>query len=163
MRDMPPGVRAKVYGPEYMSDSFAVSGAVKLPGSFSYEQLLGRPRVTVDGFVVYCGSGRVKDVPRALAGVLLRDLLDETRVILDDHEDPNLTYIVATGKDGYRALFSWHELWNGPVGDGVMVVLEKDGKPLGADEGKLCLVSSKDERPGPRRIRYLASVDVRRI
>jgi hypothetical protein len=68
-----------------------------------------------------------------------------------------------TGKDGYRALFSWHELFNGPGGDGVMVALEKDGQPLGADEGKLCLVSFKDERPGPRRIRYLASVDVRRL
>ena len=71
--------------------------------------------------------------------------------------------MVATGNDGYRALFSWHELFNAPLGEGVIVVLAKDGLPLGDDEGELCLVSARDERPGPRRVRYLKSVDVRRI
>ena len=163
MRDMPPGTRTKVYGPQYMSESFSVSGEVANPRSFSYDELLCRPRVTVEGFVILCGSGKVKDSPRTLSGVLLRDILDEASVRLDEHEDPNLTYIVATGNDGYRALFSWHELWNGPAGDGVIVVLEKDGKPLGEGEGRLCLVSTKDERPGPRRVRYLSSVEVRKI
>jgi len=163
MRDMPPGVRNKVYGREYMSESVEILGLVSDPRRFSYEELLTRPRVHADGFVIVCGSGRVKDTPREISGVLLRDLLDEARVKLDEHEDPNLTYIVATGKDGYRALFSWHELFNGPAGEGVIVALEKDGKPLGEDEGRLCLVSATDERPGPRRVRYLASVAVRRI
>ena len=117
----------------------------------------------MEGYVILCGSGKVKDVPRTVAGVLLRDLLDEAQIRLDEHEDPNRTYIVATGNDGYKALFSWHELFNSPVGEGVLIALTKDGKPLGDGEGRLCLVSTRDERPGPRRIRYLSSVDVRRI
>ncbi len=163
MRNMPPGTRTKVYGPQYMSESFAVSGEVANPRGFSCDELLAWPRVTVEGFVILCGSGKVKDIPRTLSGVLLRDILDEARVKLDEHEDPSLTYVVATGNDGYRALFSWHELFNGPAGDGVIVVLEKDGKALGEGEGRLCLVSTKDERPGPRRVRYLSSVEVRKI
>lgn len=163
MRDIPPGTRTKVHGPEYVSESVMISGLVASPCSFSYEELLERPRTKFGDFIILCGSGKVKDIPRELSGVLLRDLIDETHVIIDNHEDPNLTYIVAAGKDGYRALFSWHELFNSPIGSGVLVVLEKDNLPLGPDEGMLCLVSCNDERPGPRRVRYLASVDVRRI
>lgn len=163
MRDMPPGVRDKVYGPEYVSDGVAVHGEVSAPRTFGYAELRARPQVTVDGYVILCGSGKVKDVPRTISGVLLRDLLDEARIRLDDHEDPNLTYVVARGNDGYRALFSWHELFNSPAGEGVLVALTKDGAPLGDNEGRLCLVSTQDERPGPRRIRYLSSVEVRRI
>ncbi len=163
MRDMPPGVRTKVYGREYMSSSVEILGLVSNPRRFSYEELLARPRAHADGFVIVCGSGTVKDTPREISGVLLRDLLDEAGARLDEHEDPNVTYIVATGNDGYRALFSWHELFNTPTGAGVIVVLEKDGMPLGEHEGRLCLVSAKDERPGPRRVRYLSSVAVKRI
>jgi len=152
-----------VYGQEYVSNSIAVHGEVATPRTFSYVELLTRPQVTVEGYVKLCGSGKVKDVPRTISGVLLRDLLDEARIWLDEHEGPNLTYVVATGKDGYKALFSWHELFNSPAGEGVIVALTKDGAPLGMDEGRLCLVSTRDERPGPRRIRYLSSVEVRRI
>ena len=160
---MPPGIREKVYGPEYVSDGVSIHGEVAAPQIFSFTELLARPQVTVEGYVILCGSGKVKDVPRTVAGVLLRDLLDEAQIRLDEHEDPNRTYIVATGNDGYKALFSWHELFNSPVGEGVLIALTKDGKPLGDGEGRLCLVSTRDERPGPRRIRYLSSVDVRRI
>lgn len=163
MRDMPPGVRTKVYGRVYMSTSVEILGLVSSPRRFSYEELLTRPRVDADGFVIVCGSGKVKDTPREISGVLLRDLLDEAGVVLKEHEDPNLTYVIATGNDGYRALFSWHELFNTSIGEGVMVVLEKDGLPLGEHEGRFCLVSARDERPGPRRIRYLSSVVVKRI
>lgn len=163
MRNMPPGVRKKVYGPEYVSDGVSIHGEVDAPRTFGHAELLSRPQVTVEGYVILCGSGKVKDIPRTMSGVLLRDLLDEVRIRLDEHEDPNLTYVVATGNDGYRALFSWHELFNSPAGEGVLVALSKDGIPLGQDEGLLCLVSTRDERPGPRRIRYLSSVEVRRI
>lgn len=163
MRDMPPGVRKKVYGPEYVSRSVSIEGSVASPRVFTAEELRSRPRTEAKGFVVLCGSGKVKDEARSISGVLLRDLLDEAGVLLEEHEAPNLTYVVAYGKDGYRALFSWHELFNGPVGKGVIVVLEKDGKALDEGEGELCLVSVNDERPGPRRIRYLSRVEVVRI
>ena len=68
MRNMPPGTRTKVYGPQYMSESFAVSGEVANPRGFSCDELLAWPRVTVEGFVILCGSGKVKDIPRTLSG-----------------------------------------------------------------------------------------------
>lgn len=163
MRNMPPGVRTKVYGEEYVSRSVTIRGLVAQTKTFTAAELRERPQTVAENFVVLCGSGKVKDQGRRLTGVLLRDLLDEAGVLLEEHESPNYTYVVATGRDEYHALFSWHELFNTAVGDGVLVVLEKDGEPLGSAEGELCLVSANDGRPGPRRIRYLSTVEVRRI
>jgi len=163
MKNMPATVRSKVYGSEYVSYEFTVEGCVDHGRSFTAAELRLRPQVTIEEVPLLCGSGKVKDANRTLSGVLLRDILDEADIRIEAHEDPNHTYIVATGSDGYHALFSWHEIFNTTVGEGLLVSLEKDGKPLDEKEGELCLVSTRDERPGPRRIRYLSRIDVRRL
>jgi len=163
MKNMPATVRSKVYGSEYVSREFAVEGFVARPRTFTAAELRLRPQVAVGDVPLLCGSGKVKDANRTLTGVLLRDILDDADIRIETHEDPNRTFIVATGTDGYSALFSWHEIFNTAVGDGILVSLEKDGQPLDEKEGELCLVSTRDERPGPRRIRYLSRIDVRRL
>jgi hypothetical protein len=55
------------------------------------------------------------------------------------------------------------ELFNTAVGDGVLFVYERDGKTLSDDEGRIALVSLKDTRPGPRHVKWLASLDVVRV
>ena len=75
--------------------------------------------------------------------------------------DLRKSYVVASASDDYRVVFSWGELYNSPVGDGVLVVYEIDGAPLPDSEGRIALVSLKDARPGPRHVKWLARVDVR--
>lgn len=163
MKNMPATVRSKVYGSEYVSREFTVEGFVSHERTFTAAELRKRPQVTIDEVPLLCGSGKVKDTNRSLSGILLRDILDEAEIRIEAHEDPNHTYIEATGTDGYSALFSWHEIFNTSVGEGILVSLEKDGRPLDEKEGELCLVSTRDERPGPRRIRYLSRIGVRRL
>lgn len=163
MINMPPGTRQKVYGPQYVSTAFSIEGFVDNPRSFTAAELRQRPQVTVQDVDILCGSGKVKETGLIYSGVLLRDLLEEAHMRLEEHEVPNRTYIVASGTDGYYALYSWHEIFNSPQGEGLMVVLTKNGQVLGEKEGELCLVSTRDERPGPRRIRYLSKVEVCRI
>jgi len=160
---MPPGVRQKVYGPEYVSTAVRIEGFVDNPCTFTAEALRQRPQVVVKDVDILCGSGKLKEAGLEYSGVLLRDLLEEAQMRLEEHEVPNRTYIVATGTDGYRALYSWHEIFNSPIGEGLIVVLTKNGQVLGEKEGELCLVSTRDERPGPRRIRYLSRVEVLRL
>jgi hypothetical protein len=163
MTNMPPGVRQKVYGPEYVSTAVRIEGFVDNPCTFTAEALRQRPQVVVKDVDILCGSGKLKEAGLEYSGVLLRDLLEEAQMRLEEHEVPNRTYIVATGTDGYRALYSWHEIFNSPIGEGLIVVLTKNGQVLGEKEGELCLVSTRDERPGPRRIRYLSRVEVLRL
>jgi DMSO/TMAO reductase YedYZ molybdopterin-dependent catalytic subunit len=163
MITMPPGVRQKVYGPEYVSTAVQIVGYVDNPCTFTAEALRQRPQVIIKDVDILCGSGKLKEEGLTYTGVLLRDLLEEAQMQLEEHEVPNRTYIVATGTDGYRALYSWHEIFNSPQGDGLIVVLTKNGQVLGEKEGELCLVSTRDERPGPRRIRYLSRIEVCRL
>jgi hypothetical protein len=76
---------------------------------------------------------------------------------------PRRTIIVATASDGYKAVFSWAELFNTTIGDGVPIVYERDGAPLGNDEGRIALVSLKDIRPGPRHVKWLSAIEVVRV
>jgi len=163
MNGLPKSDRVKVYGPEYVSRELRLEGLVKHPRTYTSRELRQRPRVSVDEVPVICGTGRLKQPPARLEGVRLRDLLEEAEIVIEAHEDPNRILIVASGNDGYRALFSWHEIFNSPAGDRLLAVLEKNGEPLEDSEGELCLVSAGDSRPGPRRIRYLSRILVRKI
>lgn len=98
----------------------------------------------------------------AYAGVLLRDLL--ARAGLDSAQDRGVRVAVveAVATDGYRAVFSWGELFNSPLGEQVLVIASQDGKPLDSDAGPLALRSLADLRPGPRHVRNLCALIVRR-
>jgi hypothetical protein len=49
------------------------------------------------------------------------------------------------------------------LGDGVLVVYERDGGPLDGTEGRIALVSLKDTRPGPRHVKWLQSIELRTL
>ena len=97
------------------------------------------------------------------AGVRLTELLDKAELIAGDHNDLKKTIVVATASDDYKAVFSWSELYNTAVGEGVYVLIAREGRPLGDDEGRLALISLKDLHTGPRHVRWLKDVQVQKI
>jgi hypothetical protein len=62
---------------------------------------------------------------------------------------------------GYRAAFSWGELYNSSAGDHVLVIGSQDGVPLNAEQGPLALRALADTRPGPRHVRNLCALVLR--
>ena len=96
-------------------------------------------------------------------GIRLTDLLEEADIRQDERHALRRTYVVATASDGYHAVFSWGELFNTPVGREVLVAFERDGAPLRDGEGKIALVSLADARIGPRHVKWLSRIDVRRV
>jgi DMSO/TMAO reductase YedYZ molybdopterin-dependent catalytic subunit len=131
-------------------------------------------RLEVTGLVRRTLSLPVEDL-RALAqrrgqaaaggygGIRLTDLLGEADIRQDARHALRRTYVVAVASDGYQAVFSWGELFNTPVGRDVLVAFERDGSPLQEGEGRIALVSLADERLGPRHVKWLTRIDVRRI
>jgi len=90
-------------------------------------------------------------------------VLDTAKLTEAGRNDLRRSIVVATASDGYKAVFSWAELFNTAIGDGVLIVYERDGKPLADDEGRIALVSLKDTRPGPRHVKWLSSIAVERV
>jgi DMSO/TMAO reductase YedYZ molybdopterin-dependent catalytic subunit len=143
-----------------------VAGAVAHPLALSVDDLRQLPvqrmeesRTVNDGAASTAGAAQV----RRHAGVLLRDVLDKAEVVEAARHDKRRTVVVATASDGYRAVFSWSELYLTPIGEGVLVVFERDGKPLDDREGRIALVSLKDTHTGPRHVRWLQRLDVIRV
>ena len=128
-----------------------VTGEVRRKLSLSLEDLRGlaqrRGQVAAGGY----------------GGIRLTDILEEADIKRDERHALRRTYVVATASDGYHAVFSWGELFNTPVGREVLVAFERDGFPLQDGEGKIALVSLADEKIGPRHVKWLSRIDVRRV
>jgi hypothetical protein len=71
--------------------------------------------------------------------------------------------LVSSPGQSDKAVFSWSELYNTSVGEGVLALYAREGKPLGDDEGRIALISTKDSHTSPRHVRWLKDVQVQKI
>ncbi len=146
-----------------VTTTLTVRGNVSNPLSLTVADLGKFPVHRVDDARVVRTDGSSSETVRHLAGCLLRDVLNAAGLSERDRLDLRKTIVVATASDGYKAVFSWAELFNTAIGDGVLIVYERDGSPLGDDEGRIALVSLKDTRPGPRHVKWLSVVEAIRV
>jgi len=148
---------------KFVTESITVSGVVEHALKLSVDDLRKFPPLQVGELPMVCQSGANLGKLENLKGVLLRDILEKAKVVSHGHNDVKKMAIIATASDGYKVVFSWSEVFNSPVGDGVIVFFEKDGKPLADDEGRIAMVSAKDIRSGPRHVKWLQGLEVRKI
>jgi len=158
-----PAHAADQHNASHVTTTLAVRGAVAIPLTLSVADLGKFPVHRVDDTRVVRAQGGASEAARQFAGCLLRDVLNAAKLTESDRLDLRRTIIVATASDGYKAVFSWAELFNTTIGDGVLIVYERDGAPLGNDEGRIALISLKDTRPGTRHVKWLSAIDVVRV
>jgi hypothetical protein len=132
-----------------------VLGAAALSGSSAVAL---SQRLSVSGAT---GSGSERVV--TYSGTLLRDLLLGAGIGGPADRTSRRMLIEAVASDGYRAFFTWGELFNTSVGDQVIVITARDGRALDAAAGPVALRSLGDYSPGPRHVRNLCAVIVRRL
>ena len=94
-------------------------------------------------------------------GALLRDVLGRAGFGGPNDRGARLSVVEAVASDGYRALYSWGELFNSPLGEQAIVITSVDGRPLDETAGPLALRSLADLRPGPRHVRNLCALLLR--
>jgi hypothetical protein len=128
-----------------------IYGSVERPLSIDAETFSQLPQTTLKDVALVCRSGEVKAPPKALTGVLLRDLLEHAGLKAPGHGGRNRLVVLASGTDGYGAAFSYHELFNSRTGEGVLIVEEAGG---------FGLYSRHDYVTGPRHVRDLETLCV---
>jgi hypothetical protein len=148
------------YGPEYVSHELIVTGLVNRPLCLTVADLRQMPTMEINGVKMICGSGTEKATIKSYCGVLLRNLLEQSSVIIREHHTPNRLFLKLTSNDDYTVVFSWQEINNTSVGEKAVVVFLRDGEPLDDTEGNFALISANDYRTGPRRMRYLRRIEV---
>lgn len=144
------------------STAVHVTGAVKTPTDFSVVALRQMTGQDTGNMPVVCASGATVATVKNFRGVRLIDMLDRVGIDTQGKKDGRSMMVIARATDGYVVTFSWNELYNTPIGESVLVAYEKDGKPLEPSQGQLLLISGKDTKTGPRHVRWLSEIEVKR-
>jgi hypothetical protein len=131
----------------------SIGGWVKRPLRLSAAALNARDDSRPTAFTVVCTFDGAHGGERRMRGVALCTLIEEAEPAFEQRTDFKRVTVVAESRDGYRALFSWNELFNTSVGEGVLVAWP-DGQP----RGPIALLSLHDRATGPRYVQGLAAV-----
>lgn len=151
-----------------VATSVATSGVLTLSGAFlnslqiTLDDLRRHASVTADPFDLRCFTTNrfIRKVDQ-YRGVLLKDLIDAAGLRNDRPGDFKRTVFIAHAHDGYAVTFSWHELFNTPIGERVLVAFERGDEPLSVEEGAPLLFSAADILPAPRHVKRLAGIVAR--
>lgn len=154
-----PSARSQGVGAAPGAVLLRVTGLVQSPLNLTREQLgalrwrdyAEQRSVEQDGHSVKLGV-RYQGFP-------LRELLD-LAVLAPDRRVVRKAIVLLTARDGYQTAFSWGELYNSALGDGVILVREQDGRDLIEADGLPTLRSLQDTRSGPRHVRWLERIEV---
>lgn len=141
-------------------NTLLVAGEVKTALLLTAEELHTMKTEEVNDVLVACRSGDPKCRIAKAKGVLLEDVLNMAGIKEADHNAPNRMCIVVTAHDNYRVVFSWHEIFNTRIGDGVLVLLERNGQPIDVEQGPFVLISAMDYLTGGRYVKKLKSIEV---
>lgn len=137
-----------------------VKGDVEHPLQLSVDSLRKMKVVNIDNLKVVCQSGAIKKDDKTSKGVLLKDILEKTKIKQNGHKDRNF-YIVARASDDYKATFSWAEIFNNPTGENTYVLFEENGKPV--KNGEMILICNNDIKTGPRHVYWLKTIEVYKV
>jgi hypothetical protein len=137
-----------------------VVGRVRRPMVVHAKELCEMAYEELHDLPLYCGTGDPKGSISSCRGVLLENVIRMAEVIKEEHNDTKKMFIVVSGEDGYKVVFSWQEIFNTPIGGGVMILIEKNGRSLCEKDGDLELVSAEDYFTGPRYVRRLRKIEV---
>lgn len=139
---------------------FRVVGRVSEEREYSLRELLEMDKIETGDMLMACGSGEPKGRLGACTGVLLTDIINGSDVITTAHNDTKKMYVVVSATDGYSTVFSWQELFNTTVGEGVMAILEKEGEKIYENHGRVDLFSAKDFLTGSRYVKQVATIKI---
>ncbi|MFM0250418.1 molybdopterin-dependent oxidoreductase [Paraburkholderia sediminicola] len=140
--------------------ALVLSGRFQRPLSFDLERLKSYESVLATPFDLRCyTTNRFNRSVDSYRGVRLTTLISEAGLPNDVPGEFKRTVFVVVGHDGYVVTFSWHELFNTPIGENVLVAYECGGRALDAEDGAPILFSGSDILPAPRHVKRLARIE----
>ncbi|MGV2291603.1 molybdopterin-dependent oxidoreductase [Trinickia sp. YCB016] len=142
--------------------ALSIAGQVRQPLSLSLDDLREFESIRAAPFDLRCFTSKrfIRNVG-GYRGARLTDVIEKAGLLNESPTDFKRTVFIAAAHDGYAVTFSWHELFNTPIGDSVLVAYECDGRPLGVEEGAPILFSGSDRHSAPRHVKRLARIVAR--
>jgi hypothetical protein len=146
----------------------ATQGTIVMEGDFlrpqfiTADELRTQALVSADPFDLHCyTTNRFIRSIDGYRGTLLRELILRAGLPVEPAGAFKRMVFIAVAHDGYAVTFSWHELFNTPVGERVIVAQECGGRLIEAEQGAPILFSGADTLPAPRHMKRLARIVAR--
>jgi hypothetical protein len=141
----------------------SVGGWVRHPLQLEAADLVAMEWIAVADFDVICTlDGAHGRLPRIRA-VRLGDLIERAAPDFQQRTDFKRVAIIAESVEGYRALFSWAEVFNSPLASGIVVAFDFTGLALPPDSGPFALLARNDLATGPRFVRRLQRITLHKV
>lgn len=137
-----------------------ITGKVRKPFEINMKELFSMQAQEIQDIPLICGSGTPKGNIGKLKGILLGDIIRKADVINEEHNDTKKMFIAASADDGYKVVFSWHEIFNTAVGGGLMIIIERDGTLFDGIRHPLELISAEDYFTGARYVKGLRNIEL---
>ena len=140
----------------------SLEGDFLRPLTIDLAEFREQPNVVADPFDLRCyTTNRFIRSVDTYRGVLLKDLILKAGLRPEPKGEFKRTVFIAVAHDGYAVTFSWHELFNTPVGEHAIVAHECGGRALSGEDGVPILFSGADILPAPRHVKRLVRIVAR--
>jgi hypothetical protein len=144
------------------TNQVVITGAVEKEVTIEYARILEQPARALTDLVITNHLGEPRGTARGLKGVLLRDVLKQAAIQAENPRVLSEFYFTLVASDGYKAVFSWNELFNSETGNHVFVVTEKEGKPLADLPERILVITETDFKTGRRYVKNVERIVVAR-
>jgi len=145
-----------------ISNEVEVIGLVEKPMKINMESVKKMKWVERKDFKITGLDGTVKRKIANFKGVLLKSILEEARIKLENPKDRGKYFVLITATDGYQVIFSYNELMYSVASDNTYLVFEEEGKEIDK-EGKFVIICASDIISGPRHVKWLKTIEVKRV
>ncbi len=145
----------------YQCHTLEVTGEVKHPLELNIDSLKKMNVFSGSGADIVCESGAKKSETGSFKGVSLKSLIEKAELKQESHKERGF-YFIAEAADGYKAIFSWGEIFNSEAGEKILVLFEKDGKKI-EPKGDFAVLCLNDLKTGPRHVYFLKSIKVCKV
>jgi hypothetical protein len=149
--------------PEALATSVQVGGWVHKPLALDAAALDAMEGALVQDFDVVCTWDGSHGVLPPVRAVFLGDVIMRAQPAFEQRVDFKRAAVIAEGRGGYRALYSWGEIFNSPLGRGIVLAYAPGGAPLPDDKGRFVLFSRHDVATGPRYVQGLRRIELVKV
>ena len=142
---------------------FMIEGNISKTVKIDWAILKTYKTISLDSMTVF-NHGMQKLVSlKKIKGVLLKDILNKVVFASKSPKTLSEFYIVCVGKDGYKVVFSWNELFNDESGNHTMIVTEKDGSPTVGSKDAIELITPTDKVTARRYVKALSKIIIQKV
>ena len=145
------------------TEQFTISGKIKTELKFTLADLNAYETKAIPDIVITNNNGEAKGTAKKLKGILLKSILEKIEFPIEKPKELNEFYFTFIASDGYKAVFSWNEIFNTETGNNIFIITEKDGKKINEMEDRILIITATDFKTGRRHIKGLEKIIVSRV